>query len=128
VPIWEWEVDHIDHVRKNNLEANLRFLTHRDNLRARARSSRGDRDYGYVSWLPLDAMVVDQYNGYTFTNYHYSPAIDCFYYDTGAGFRVLEPCRNSNGRGTPFVWCEDDNGDMRAIVVRQWRLRHGFDV
>jgi hypothetical protein len=87
----------------------------------------------YSEWdqiveLPDDAVLVDKYEGDTFTGYHFSAKTGRFYRDiddTGGSVRALQPCYSSRC-GTPYVCCIDDDGECRHIVIRQWRLRHGL--
>jgi hypothetical protein len=64
------DIDHINHQRDDNHIENLRWVSHRDNGRNKS-SSRGVQ-YTYDAELPADAIVVDEFNGHHYTDYHFS--------------------------------------------------------
>ena len=75
------EVDHIDHIRDNNILENLRWVTKEENLRNRARWTCDP-----VEWFDetVDvAMEIRWYNGFQFSNYFFD------------GERVITPARGS---------------------------------
>jgi hypothetical protein len=124
----EYEVDHKNHDRADNSLENLRWVTPSDNSFNRAKSSVGNRTFDFVKELPPDAMIVDRYNGHSFSGYHFSPSTNSFFRQVDEdSFRVLQTCLGSQG-STPYVWCIADDGKQRKINVRLWRLRHGLDL
>jgi hypothetical protein len=71
------DVDHINHQCDDNHLSNLRWVSHRDNQRNK--SSNHGVQYTFDTELPPDAIVVEDHNGHTFTNYYYHEGQFWFY-------------------------------------------------
>jgi hypothetical protein len=63
-------VDHFDHNPKNNNIENLQWVSFKDNAQNRG-FYRDGTEIEYFDDIPDDAVVIDHYKNYTFTNYFY---------------------------------------------------------
>jgi hypothetical protein len=110
------DVDHIDHNRTNNRVENLRIVSRRENLRNK--SSTNGVQYTFDTELPVDAIIVDEYNGHHFTNYYYHDGR--FWFFTGKAYKRLHINTRSRD-GLLSVWMYDDEGVKRGISIATYR-------
>lgn len=85
-------VDHYDHNRTNNNISNLRFVSRSENNTNI--SKHFNITYTILQQLPTNAFAVTAYNDKIYTKYYFDGKQ--FYYDTGAGYRVVPILENKN--------------------------------
>jgi hypothetical protein len=112
-------IDHINHIKTDNRIENIRWISPRDNQRNKT-SSRSIQ-YTYDATLPDEAIVVEDYKGYTFTDYYYHEGQYWFY--TGHAYRRLHI--NIARDGSLRVYMIDDNGITRNVSVAAYQRHIG---
>jgi hypothetical protein len=120
------EIDHINRDRTDNHIMNLRFVSRVENMRNQ--SGRFDHEYNYIDYddLPDDLIEVDEYNGYQFQNYYYSPQMNRFYLDTGINCRelVIHFTRSDNA----YVRVRDVNSFSTSISYTKFKRLYGIPM
>jgi hypothetical protein len=114
------DIDHVNHRRDFNHLDNLRWVSRRDNTRNK--SSNCGVQYTYDTELPAEAIIVENYNGHTYSNYYYHQGQFWFY--TGESYRRLHI--NTNARtGYRYVITIDDGGINRNVSIAAYQRTIG---
>ena len=124
-PLIKTDVDHINHDRSDYRLENLRWVSHKENLRNK--SSFKGVEYEYIEYddMPDDLVEVRDYGKYSFEDYYYSPENNRFYFDTGVNLRVLHI--NFNKYGSAFVYARNTEGKSTSIMFTKFKRLYGFD-
>ena len=116
-------VDHINHVRSDNRVQNLRWVTGSEN--SKNKTSNIGVQYQYFDQIPnaTNVIPVNIYGKHLFANYYYNSFDNCFYFDTGVGYRRLHIGYYPNG--SAFVHAFDvNNKDVKICYIKFKRLNH----
>ena len=119
-------VDHINRNRSDNHIDNLRFVSHADNMRNRSGIMNVEYNIIEYDYLPDDLIEVDEYNGYQFQDYYYSPNTNRFYLDTGVNCRELYI--NFNAAGNAYVRVCDINRFSTSIYFTKFKRLYGIPM
>ena len=116
-------VDHINHNRIDNRIENLRWVSNLQNSNNKGHSSAG-RQIEYVSELPENSVVIEQYDGrFEFKGVYFHG--DLFYVETGNGdFRIKPTYMNKGRRSTTL---RDIYGIQRTILYNKFLKEYGLD-
>ena len=79
------EVDHINGIDTDNRLENIRVVSRSENMLNR--NGHFGFKYEFVDEVPEEAIIVREYNGFTFENLHFHD--DTFYFFNGVRFRKL---------------------------------------
>ena len=86
------EVDHINHNRTDNHIENLRWVSHKDNIR---NVSGHNHKYVFLDELSDTVESLDSYNGHDLDGVYIDYEIQKLYLYNGIRYRELIPCRNN---------------------------------
>ena len=115
------EVDHINRDRSDYHLSNLRYVSRSTNQRNRTVSTINSIIYEYVDSISDEAIVVDEYNGYEFTDYYFHD--DVFYFYNGIQYRKLHV--NTDKRsGSLFVHVQDIDGKQTRVYYSKFKKLH----
>jgi hypothetical protein len=119
------EVDHLDRVRLNNNIDNLRWVSRRTNNFNK--TNYGGYDAEYVSALPDDAFIVDEYGNSRLNHYHYSEEQHKFYLCVSPNqYRILRINTHSKGP-SKFVNMIDTNNKHICLMLKKFRKIYNLD-
>ena len=124
-PLIKTDVDHKNRDRSDYHIKNLRWVSISDNTKNK--SSHNGIEYEFIEEedLPDDLIEVNDYGKHKFEGYYYSSETNLFYYDTGAGNRVLHINRNKRN-GAAFVNMYDKNNIRVRVYYLKFKKLYNF--
>ena len=108
-------VDHINHNRADNDKDNLRWVTHSMNNNNRYDQKR-------VKTIPSEAMLVEEFNGWTFEFLYFHE--DTFYRYNGIDYVVLPKFKSL--RAGYFTATTDVDGRLHSLYLNKFKREFGF--
>ena len=108
------QVDHIDTNTSNFHHENLRWVSNMQNCN----NKRGDT---LVDSLPDEAIMVETFNDWTFTDLYYHD--NTFYRYNGIKYKVMKNQRKNNN-STYFIRAFDDDGVQRTIYFTRFKREY----
>ncbi|CAL5975620.1 HNH_endonuclease [Hexamita inflata] len=112
------EIDHCDGVRSNNNVWNLRWVSHRENLKNR----NGHRDeFVFVKELPEDAIEVWYYSHYFFEGYFWSDSMNKLYFNNGQRIREVRPVIQNE-----YYYCNCRTKQNDNVQISMLKLQKGL--
>ena len=108
-------VDHLNHNRVDNRIENLRWTS-------QMRNTNNRFDQLFVNEIPDDAIVVDDYNGYKFTDLYFHD--DVFYKYNGINY-AIKP-KYLNRAGNYEIKVSDINSIKRNINYPKFKRQYGL--
>ena len=124
-PLIKTQVDHINHDRSDYHIINLRWVTNKENCLNKSSNNGVDYEFIEEEDLPDDLIEVNDYGEHEFEGYYYSPETNLFYYDTGAGNRVLHINRNKRN-GAAFVVMFDKDKKRVHVCYLKFKKIYNF--
>ena len=124
-PLIKTEVDHMNHDRSDYHIKNLRWVSRSDNTKNKSSNNGVEYEFIEEEDLPDDLIEVNDYGKHKFEGYYYSPETNLFYYDTGAGNRVLHINRNKR-TGSAFVNMYDKDKKRVQVYYIKFKKLYNF--
>jgi hypothetical protein len=119
------DIDHIDRNKLNNNIENLRWCSGSTNNFNLTRYN--GLEAVYVSVLPDDAFIVDEYGTHRFNHYHYSLAQDKFYSCVGPNQYKILRINTPSSRPSKFVNMKDTNNKNVCVMLKIFRKIYTLD-
>ena len=125
-PVNKIDCDHINHKRDDNRISNLRWVSHKDNMRNR--TSHKGIVYNYVDDISDESIKIKDYGDHLFEDYYYyhddESNEDFFYYYNGSQYRVLHI--NEMKNGSLFVYMIDINDVRVRVYLSRFKKLYGL--